>query len=196
MARSAVAAVLVAVLACGAFAQENTCFVDAGDGLTVDMTELGAKNWGPISQDSTYSLLLKPCNTLTYDAANMPEGNGFCFDDDMACQLNNKIPSAAAGNTQTKLEYNAATNTTTIELTGGDYCPKLDKYRMVTISLKCGTTASAPKFEDEDECNYIISWTHPAGCPISGGGSSGGLSGGDVFLIMYEPPFLAFFCSD
>ena len=140
---------------------QTSCMYFFDDGA-VDLSALGTQNYLMQAQ-SYYSVYFRPCNTLSYDDI-MPEGNAYCSDSSYACQLNTNVPSSLVGD-----EISGSTDgvTTTVHIAGGSYCPKVDKYRQLTIKFTCGPDIGAPVYDTENNCHYYALWQSSAACPLA-----------------------------
>jgi len=155
----------------------------------------------PSSVDSTFNI--NPCSELT----TFPVGNTACPSGSLSCQvLKSNGAVYLVAKTITSLIYTSTTATLTLRLTGGDYCPALQKYREAIIQFTCDTTGAvgAPVYVNENACAYTFSWKSTVGCPLDkapggggggGSGGSGGLSIGSILCIIFFCSFFVYFAA-
>jgi hypothetical protein len=186
MARLGAAALLVLAALSAVHAQ--VCSVQAGgsyfdlakanNGLdaTVDMTGTG------------YTAVLNSCKPIS-----TPD-TFICEPGTLACQKSGSAAFKLMAKIISSLDkpvFSSGDKVLKVTYDGGDNCPNAGVDRRVVINYSCDTSVSSlPVYINENPtCTYNFNWMTPAGCPLSappaGSGSSGGLSGGDVFLIIF-----------
>jgi len=140
--------------------------------------------------DSYYNAVINSCRPISSaDGAT-------CQSTSLACQKTKStgLSYKNMANTITTSTYNAGTQTLAVQYTGGDSCPTYNNNRRITINFVCSISSAPPTYVGESQCLYTFNWISPSGCGLSDppaddepgeGGSSGSLSGGDVFLIIF-----------
>ncbi|KCV71853.1 hypothetical protein H696_01267 [Fonticula alba] len=81
----------------------------------------------------------------------------------------------------------------TINLNQGDYCMLNNPYN-VDVIFTCGSGEGTPVpvgHSDSDPCKYVVTWSTKYAC--AGKSSSGGISGGGVFLIIFFVTLILYF---
>jgi len=190
-----VAALVVLFIVPAAFAQGNAtsdpCVFGVG-GKYFDLR--------PVQQDFTiaqqastdYKITFNPCMFVA-----TPESGGYCpTGETRACQITSTTGvayrSAADNIVLTTMSYDGTT--LSINYNGGDVCTNQPgtPSRQITVKYTCGTTVGTPSSAVESpSCAYTITWATSAGCALATnpvgdvGSGGGGLSGGDVFLIIF-----------
>jgi len=134
--------------------------------------------------DVLYTFQFNPCKPVSVSSSSI------CPSGALNCQLNFGTPYKLVAN-QISLSSMVYDGTTlSVTYTGGDSCPSYNTNRQSTIKFTCGTSAGTPTYVQEVTCAYTFSWASTAGCPLDAppgdaGGGSSGLSGGDIFLILF-----------
>jgi len=136
--------------------------------------------------DVSYTFQFNPCKPVSLSSSSI------CPSGSLNCQLNFGTPYKLVANQISLSSMSYDGTTLSVTYTGGDSCPSYSTNRQSTIKFTCETSTGTPTYSGEVTCAYTFNWASTAGCPLNSlpgdagtGGGSSGLSGGDIFLILF-----------